>query len=75
MKPENLIRLGAMCQKKYGMADDFRTMAVDGLGINTIRLDAKRFIDLEKIYFVEGKEYAWVGYSKEYNVLLLKGIE
>jgi len=73
MKTENIIRLGMMCYQKYLMSDDFEIMHVDELNALDIAF-SNDMVLLDKLYFTDGAEVAYVGYSKKNNVLLVRGL-
>jgi hypothetical protein len=73
MKTENIIRLGVMCYQKYLMGDNFKIMHVDGINALNIAF-SNDMVLLDKLYFTDGGESAWVGYSKKNNILLVKGL-
>jgi hypothetical protein len=55
------------------MSDDFEIMHVDGLNALDIAFSNDRVL-LDKLYFTDGAEVAYVGYSKKNNVLLVRGL-
>ena len=90
MNTRNLIKLGALAQKKFEMKDNFRIMEVPSDSSNIIQVavpydrtsqpreEALEFIDrvvLEKFASDDNFEFIRAGYSVKANVLVIKELE
>lgn len=86
MNKNNLIKLGAFAQRKFKMEKDFKIVEVEDETNRVILPFCERksfefqrgydMVELQKVRIVDGEteEYAWIGYSRKANTLVIKGI-
>lgn len=86
MNKHNLIKLGALAQKKFGMKDDFKIIEVPSDSPNTYRVAIPHPVEwntpsvpldidsvtLEKFASTDNFESISCGYSARANVLIVK---
>jgi hypothetical protein len=76
MNKQNLIRLGALAQQEFHMSVDFRIMEVASDFYSPVRVIVNGsdydVVELKKVGMIDNYEYAWCGYSRRANTLIIK---
>jgi hypothetical protein len=81
MNKNNLIKLGAFCQRELSMEPDFTIIEVasDFAGVFRVAVEHSRYgydkVALSKIGMSDNFEYIWCGYSRIANVLIIREAE
>jgi hypothetical protein len=81
MNKNNLIKLGAFCQREFNMEPDFKIMEVasDFTGVVRVAVIHSRYgydkITLSTIGMPDNLEYIRCGYSRMANILAIQELE